>query len=236
MPWRLRCKQIPRHMFASRLVAALEHRYVLGALDDEGLLTRLVRRMVEFPMTPALAKMLLTAVNQGCSEGVLTIVAMLSVENVFDGPRDKAAAADQRKSRFHALFGDHLMYLKVHNSRAGGSTGGTTEPLTESEVAIAAREERSALRANLLASTASTLNDTDLDDAGKSAILESVSALTQVGAEVSEVEAPDAAAAAAAGSFPSGGFFALDTTGYAVQVSQIEQRLIAAGPNGDCGK
>ena len=47
---------------------------------------------------------------------------------------------------------------------------------------------------------------------------------SQRGVEVTPIEAPDAAAAAAAGSFPSGGFFALDATGYAVQVSQIEQR------------
>jgi len=103
------------------LVAALEHLYVLGALDDEGLLTRLGRRMAEFPMSPALAKMLLTAVDLGCSEEILTIVAMLSVENIFYRPRDKQSQADQAKSRFHAPEGDHLTFLNVYNSWAGSN-------------------------------------------------------------------------------------------------------------------
>jgi ATP-dependent RNA helicase DHX8/PRP22 len=34
------------------LVAAMESLYILGALDDEGLLTKLGRLMAEFPMEP----------------------------------------------------------------------------------------------------------------------------------------------------------------------------------------
>ena len=63
------------------MVCAMESLYALGALDDEGLLTRLGRKMAEFPLEPQLSKMLLTSVILGCSEEVLTIVAMLSVEN-----------------------------------------------------------------------------------------------------------------------------------------------------------
>ena len=40
------------------LVAAMESLFGLGALDDEGLLTRLGRRMAEFPMEPPLSKVL----------------------------------------------------------------------------------------------------------------------------------------------------------------------------------
>jgi pre-mRNA-splicing factor ATP-dependent RNA helicase DHX38/PRP16 len=39
--------------------------------------------MVEFPLDPALAKMLLTGADLGCSNEVLTIVSMLSVPSVF---------------------------------------------------------------------------------------------------------------------------------------------------------
>lgn len=35
----------------------------LGSLDDEGMLTDLGRKMAEFPMEPALSKMLLTSVD-----------------------------------------------------------------------------------------------------------------------------------------------------------------------------
>mmetsp|Transcript_14194 Transcript_14194/g.12090 ORF Transcript_14194/g.12090 Transcript_14194/m.12090 type:complete len:104 (+) Transcript_14194:401-712(+) len=60
------------------LIAALEHLYALSALDDEGLLTRLGRKMAEFPMEPNLAKMLLTAADLGCGEEMITIIAMLT--------------------------------------------------------------------------------------------------------------------------------------------------------------
>jgi len=76
------------------MTAALERLYVLGALDEEGLLTRIGRRMAEFPLDPALAKVLILSVDLGCSEEVLTIVAMLSVDQVFYRPKDKQSAAD----------------------------------------------------------------------------------------------------------------------------------------------
>ena len=53
--------------------------YSLGTLDDEGLLTKLGRVMAEFPLEPQLAKMILTSVDFGCSEEIITIVSMLSV-------------------------------------------------------------------------------------------------------------------------------------------------------------
>ena len=40
----------------STMLTALEELYALSALDDEGLLTRLGRKMADFPMEPALAK------------------------------------------------------------------------------------------------------------------------------------------------------------------------------------
>jgi HrpA-like RNA helicase len=41
---------------AATLVTALEQLYNLGALDDEGLLTRLGRKMAEFPLEPPMSK------------------------------------------------------------------------------------------------------------------------------------------------------------------------------------
>ena len=59
------------------MIAAMEQLYSLGALDDEGLLTRLGRKMAEFPLDPALSKMLIASVAMGCSEEILTVVAMV---------------------------------------------------------------------------------------------------------------------------------------------------------------
>ncbi|XP_037034697.1 ATP-dependent RNA helicase DHX8 [Bradysia coprophila] len=98
------------------LVMALEQLHSLSALDDEGLLTRLGRRMAEFPLEPNLSKMLIMSVALQCSDEVLTIVSMLSVQNVFYRPKDKQSLADQKKAKFNQSEGDHLTLLAVYNS------------------------------------------------------------------------------------------------------------------------
>jgi len=96
------------------LVSALENLYALGALDDEGLLTRLGRKMAEFPIEPPLSKMLIESCNLGCSDEALTIVGMLSAQNIWYRPREKQAQADQKKAKFYQPEGDHLTLLAVY--------------------------------------------------------------------------------------------------------------------------
>ncbi|XP_075238078.1 ATP-dependent RNA helicase pea isoform X3 [Lycorma delicatula] len=98
------------------LIMALEQLHSLSALDNEGLLTRLGRRMAEFPLEPNLSKMLIMSVHLQCSDEVLTVVSMLSVQNVFYRPKDKQALADQKKAKFNQPEGDHLTLLAVYNS------------------------------------------------------------------------------------------------------------------------
>jgi len=43
--------------------------------------------MAEFPLEPQPSKMLIMSVHLGCSEEVLTVVSMLSVQNVFYRPK-----------------------------------------------------------------------------------------------------------------------------------------------------
>jgi len=78
------------------LVAAMEQLFALGALDDEGLLTRLGRRMAEFPMEPPLSKVLIQSVDLGCSDEILTLVSMLNVQNVFYRPKEKQTQVTAR--------------------------------------------------------------------------------------------------------------------------------------------
>ncbi|KIY73554.1 P-loop containing nucleoside triphosphate hydrolase protein [Cylindrobasidium torrendii FP15055 ss-10] len=100
---------------ADTMLTALESLYALSALDDEGLLTRLGRKMADFPMDPPMAKMLIASVELGCSEEIMSIVAMLSVQSVFYRPKEKQAQADQKKAKFHQAEGDHLTLLTVYN-------------------------------------------------------------------------------------------------------------------------
>ena len=95
------------------LLMALESLYTLGALDEDGFLTKLGYQMAEIPIEPPLAKMLIVACDLGCSDQILSIVSMLSVQNIFYRPRDKADQADRAHRRFHQSDGDHLTLLAV---------------------------------------------------------------------------------------------------------------------------
>jgi pre-mRNA-splicing factor ATP-dependent RNA helicase DHX16 len=48
------------------LVRGLEQLYALGALNDKGELTRLGRRMAEFPVDPMLAKIIILSEEYKC--------------------------------------------------------------------------------------------------------------------------------------------------------------------------
>lgn len=72
--------------------------------------------MAEFPLEPQLSKILITSVELGCTDEILTVVAMLSVENPFYRPKDKSAQADVKKAKFFQAEGDHLTLLAVYEA------------------------------------------------------------------------------------------------------------------------
>jgi HrpA-like RNA helicase len=86
------------------MISAMEHLFALGALDNEGLLTRLGRKMAEFPLEPPLSKCILASVDFGCSEELITIVAMLSVQQVFYRPREKQTQVGHSRRARHATI------------------------------------------------------------------------------------------------------------------------------------
>ncbi|KAJ1835818.1 hypothetical protein LPJ63_000812 [Coemansia sp. RSA 2711] len=93
---------------------SLEHLYALGALNDRGDMTKLGRRMAEFPMDPMMAKALLASEKYHCSEEMATICAMLSVSSaIFYRPKEKKVQADRAHSAFVRPGGDHIMLLTV---------------------------------------------------------------------------------------------------------------------------
>ncbi|XP_074655901.1 pre-mRNA-splicing factor ATP-dependent RNA helicase DHX16-like isoform X2 [Tubulanus polymorphus] len=98
------------------LVLALEQLYALGALNHLGELTKLGRRMAEFPVDPMLSKMILASEKYKCSDEILSITAMLSVNNsIFYRPKDKIVHADTARQNFFKPGGDHLTLLNVYN-------------------------------------------------------------------------------------------------------------------------
>ena len=63
--------------------------------------------MAEFPLEPMLCKMLIMSVHLGCSDEILTIVSMLSVQNVFYRPKVNISTYD-RFDLFEAIMLHHI--------------------------------------------------------------------------------------------------------------------------------
>jgi len=102
---------------AETLIRALEELYALGALNDRGELTKMGRRMAEFPLDPMMSKAVIVSEQFKCVTEVVTIVAMLSVGgSVFFRPKDRAIHADNAKLNFaRGGGGDHGALLRCYN-------------------------------------------------------------------------------------------------------------------------
>ncbi|KAJ4768043.1 RNA helicase family protein [Rhynchospora pubera] len=100
---------------AEAMVRALEVLYSLGILDGDAKLTSpLGFQVAELPLEPMVSKMLLSSCEMGCSEEVVTIAAVLSVQSIWVSMRGVQKEFDEAKLRFAVAEGDHVTYLNVY--------------------------------------------------------------------------------------------------------------------------
>jgi ATP-dependent helicase HrpA len=85
----------------------------LGALDGDGRLTPIGRRLARLPVDPRLGRMILEADRLGCTREVLVIAAALSIQDPRERPSDRQQAADERHRRFAAKGSDFLAWLNL---------------------------------------------------------------------------------------------------------------------------
>jgi len=99
------------------VVRALEILFSLGALDESGKLTNPTGMVLaEFPVEPLFAKILISSGREWkCSEEILSITAMLSIQQAFQYQENKSTTDDQKK-KFAVYEGDHLTLLNVLNA------------------------------------------------------------------------------------------------------------------------
>lgn len=122
--------------------------WILGALDNTGALTPLGRNMVEFPLDPALSKLIIISVDMGCSADCLTIVSMLSVPAIFYRPKGREEDSDAAREKFMVPESDHLTYLNVYQQwkRNGYSASWCNEHFIHAKAMKKVREVQSQLR------------------------------------------------------------------------------------------
>ncbi|GAB6021154.1 Putative ATP-dependent RNA helicase dhx33 [Chamberlinius hualienensis] len=97
------------------MVAALDQLQLLGAVEnkDQWELTSCGKQMSSFPVDPRFSKILLASKDFNCTEEVLTIVAVMSVENIVLTPYAKAEEASAARQKFLSNEGDHLTLLNI---------------------------------------------------------------------------------------------------------------------------
>jgi ATP-dependent RNA helicase DDX35 len=108
------------------MIYALELLYNLNAITEKGEITAIGSQMAEMPIEPKLAKVLISSLDFGCSEEILSVVSMLSVEYPFIQLKHTAAnpnsSAYERQIKlekdiesFSVKGSDHLTLLKIYN-------------------------------------------------------------------------------------------------------------------------
>ncbi|XP_020595879.1 probable pre-mRNA-splicing factor ATP-dependent RNA helicase DEAH9 isoform X3 [Phalaenopsis equestris] len=97
------------------MIRALEVLYSLEILDEDAKLTTPCGfQVAEMPLDPMVSKMIIAADTLGCSEEILTIAAILSVQSIWVSVRGKHKGIDEVKLRFAAAEGDHVTHLNVY--------------------------------------------------------------------------------------------------------------------------
>ncbi|XP_068665462.1 probable pre-mRNA-splicing factor ATP-dependent RNA helicase DEAH4 isoform X2 [Aristolochia californica] len=97
---------------------ALKQLYLIDAIDENGLITDIGRKMAELPLEPSLSRTLIEANELGCLSEALTVSAMLSAETSLLPTWSKGA----EKKRKHSVsnlpngygLGDHIQLLQIY--------------------------------------------------------------------------------------------------------------------------
>ena len=95
------------------ILRSMHQLWLLQALDDEGNLTSMGTKMGQFPLDPALARMVLVGDQFGCAMEMAAIVAMLTVPSIFFRPKDRLEESDAAREKFFVPESDHLTLLNV---------------------------------------------------------------------------------------------------------------------------
>jgi len=85
----------------------------LHALDEQGRLTDIGKKLGKLPLDPRIARMLLAAEQQRCVNEVLIIASALSVQDPRDRPMERAQAADEKHKLFADERSDFMGWLKL---------------------------------------------------------------------------------------------------------------------------
>lgn len=76
-------------------------------------LTNTGKKLSTFPLSPALARVIIAADELNCLDETLTIISLLYIENLFHIPPNKQSEAEKMLEKFYSNEGDSIMLLRV---------------------------------------------------------------------------------------------------------------------------
>ncbi|CDO66422.1 pre-mRNA-splicing factor ATP-dependent RNA helicase PRP16, putative [Plasmodium reichenowi] len=96
------------------IINSLHELWVLGAINNEGNLTDIGRKMVQFPLDPPLSKIVIYSQNFQCTKEILIIVSMLSSPSIFLESKENNESIESKKEKFTVPESDHLTLLNIY--------------------------------------------------------------------------------------------------------------------------
>ena len=87
--------------------------YELGAVDDDGQLTGIGRRLSPLPVHPRIGRIILAGHDENCLNEILIITSAMEVYDPRLRPEDKQQQADESHDRYAVADSDFLGYLKL---------------------------------------------------------------------------------------------------------------------------
>ncbi|KFM67923.1 putative ATP-dependent RNA helicase DHX33, partial [Stegodyphus mimosarum] len=101
------------------IAAAIKQLKLLEAIvENDGILelTDCGRRMVTFPLDPRFSKMILTSKTYKCTDEILTIISLLSVDSIFYASLSQREKFAEVREKFESSEGDLIMLLNVYKA------------------------------------------------------------------------------------------------------------------------
>jgi ATP-dependent RNA helicase DHX8/PRP22 len=101
------------------IIQALKQLFMLDALTSTGVLTQFGRELCKYPLEPSYSKSLMMAKYLKCQDELLTIVSMLSTENIWQRVTRTNVTEWERQQEIMKKHtqeeGDHYTYLNIFN-------------------------------------------------------------------------------------------------------------------------
>ena len=94
---------------------AMKELHLLGGIQstEKPVLTEVGQQMAAFPLDPRFTKLILASKDHGCTEEVVSIVALLSADSILVNTTNQREQATNARAKFASSEGDHMTLLNI---------------------------------------------------------------------------------------------------------------------------